>query len=108
MPLYNYVCLSHGEFDCWRPMSESDEPSPCPACGESAPRAISAPSLALMNSITRKAHSINERSADQPVMETRTPAGERKTDHVCGHGCSHSQGKSRHRHGPSRPWMIGH
>lgn len=104
MPLYNYVCRSHGEFAEWRAMSESAEPAPCPACGSSAPRAISVPSLALMDSATRKAHHINERSADQPrVVKANEPGAPAK------HGHGHDHGRTpSHRHGPSRPWMIGH
>lgn len=111
MPLYNYACQSHGEFESWRSMSECEEPAPCPACGLSAPRAVSAPWLANMDGATRKAHSINERSADQPVIETRVPAGEGGHDkqhgHDHGHKHPHKHGHG-HGHGPKRPWMIGH
>jgi len=106
MPLYNYVCATHGEFMDWRSMSESAAPTPCPTCGDLALRAVSLPSLALMNSTTRKAHHINERSADQPRVEKRVASGEGSDGHghgKRGHGRAHG-----HQHGPSRPWMIGH
>jgi len=110
MPLYNYMCDAHGEFMDWRPMCDSAVPTPCPTCGDPAPRAVSLPALALMNSATRKAHNINERSADQPRVEKRLADGRRKdgTGHG-GHGHSHAHGgRHSHQHGPSRPWMIGH
>ncbi len=109
MPLYNYVCDSHGEFSHWRSMGDYAAPTPCPSCGDPAPRAISLPSLAVMNGTTRKAHHINERSADQPRVEKRV-AGERTDGHGHGgHGHGHAHGlRPGHRHGPSRPWMIGH
>lgn len=112
MPLYNYVCDAHGEFVDWRSMSDSAAPAPCPACGHAAARAISLPTLALMNHTTRKAHHINERSADQPRIETRVAAkedtGHGGRGHAHGHAHAHG-GRGGHRHGgSSRPWMIGH
>lgn len=104
MPLYNYLCAAHGAFDDWRPMREAASPAPCPECGALGDRAVSLPSLSLMNGGTRKAHSINERSADQPKIETRTPAANGAGGHGCG-GHTHGHG---HRHSSSRPWMIGH
>lgn len=103
MPLYNYVCDVHGEFVDWRPMRESAAPAPCPDCRHLAQRAVSLPSLALMNSATRKAHGVNERSADSPkVVRTGEPGAPLKCDH--GHG-GHGHA---HGHAGSRPWMIGH
>lgn len=120
MPLYNYACGRHGDFSDWRAMSEAAEPASCPSCGRAAPRTISAPTLALMDGSTRKAHSINERSADEPRVARKgepewshapgsKPADDHGHDHPHGHGHGHHHGHSRgHRHGPSRPWMIGH
>ena len=109
MPLYNYCCDDHGEFADWRPMSEAGEPAACPDCGSDAPRAVSFPQLALMNATNRKAHFVNERSADSPRVETRSANGHGSSNGG-GHGaCGHDHGKRPgHRHGPSRPWMIGH
>src|SRR5947199_177692 len=36
MPLYQYACRRCGSFEDWRPMSEAERPSPCPACGKPA------------------------------------------------------------------------
>lgn len=111
MPLYNYLCKTHGEFDAWRPMSESSSPAPCPACKRRARRAVSAPRLALMDGGARKAHTINERSANEPRVVRRGEPGDAA---VGGHNPAegrrpgHAHGKHGHRHGPSRPWMVGH
>ena len=112
MPRYNYHCVDDGEFTDWRPMSEASEPTACPTCGKAAPRGVSVPSLALMSPTNRKAHHVNERSADQPRVEKR-PAGKSSGGHhPHSHGghCSHAGHgrKPGHSHGPSRPWMIGH
>jgi len=46
MPTYDYSCATCGPFSEVRPMAEFAEPQPCPACGDSAPRAVlSAPAL---------------------------------------------------------------
>jgi putative FmdB family regulatory protein len=46
MPKYGYACPDCGaRFDLDRPMSASADPAPCPVCGISSPRAISAPKL---------------------------------------------------------------
>ncbi len=98
MPLYSYTCKAHGGFEAWRAMSESGEPTACPTCRRRARRAVSAPSLACLDGATRKAHYVNERSADQP----KVVSGDLPPKHA---GGRHHAG---HRHGPSRPWMIGH
>ena len=106
MPLYNYICDRHGLFDAWQSMSESGAPTACPTCGKDAARAISAPALACMDGGNRKAHQVNERSADSPTLVSKEqrghPTNQGKGGH--GHGHPHSHG---HSHGPSRPWMIG-
>lgn len=108
MPLYNYICDRHGLFDAWLPMSESGAPTACPTCGKDAARAISAPALASMDGGNRKAHQVNERSADSPRLVTKEEPGH-PTKHGHGHSHAHSHGRShKHSHGPSRPWMIGH
>jgi putative FmdB family regulatory protein len=45
MPLYGYACAVCGPFAAMRPISEFRSPAPCPACGASAPRVVSAPAL---------------------------------------------------------------
>ncbi|RAI01955.1 FmdB family transcriptional regulator [Acuticoccus sediminis] len=110
MPTYEYLCTRHGAFQAVRPMAESADPSPCPACGTAAPRAImTAPRLAGMDGAKRHAHATNERSADSP----------RRSGDGHGPGCGCCSGKSKSRgtlHRPdgsksfpsARPWMISH
>ena len=105
MPLYNYVCDRHGLFDAWQPMSQSGAPMACPSCGKDAARAISAPALATLDGATRKAHHVNERSADSPRLVTKEEPSHPSKRAKAGHSHPHSHG---HSHGPSRPWMIGH
>jgi putative FmdB family regulatory protein len=115
MPLYNYACTTHGEFDAWRPMAKSSAPARCPICRRLARRGVSAPNLADMDSNNRKAHSINERSAHEPrVVSKGDPGWSAIRGHAHGgghdgHGHGHARAKpSGHRHGPARPWMVGH
>lgn len=112
MPLYNYLCATHGEFDAWNSMSESANPAPCPTCQEGGRRMVSAPFLANMNSGNRKAHQVNERSAAEPKVGKLPNLNHEHGDHGHaqhghGHGHAHHHGHG-HSHGPSRPWMIGH
>lgn len=72
MPLYDYRCVSCGDFREIRPMTESRAPRLCPVCGASSERVIAAPFLA----------------GGQPSGGTaHQPIGAR---HACGHGCGHS------------------
>jgi putative FmdB family regulatory protein len=45
MPTYDYECEDCGPFTEVRPMAEYDRPQPCPDCGQTAPRLLTAPSL---------------------------------------------------------------
>ncbi|HVV92043.1 MAG TPA: FmdB family zinc ribbon protein [Hyphomicrobiales bacterium] len=45
MPNYEYACGDCGPFNAWRPMAESDLPTPCPECAAPAPRSMAAPRL---------------------------------------------------------------
>ena len=72
MPLYDYECDHCGPFRDWGSMKETAMPADCPACGDLAPRTISAPFIAGMNPYTRNAHQRNEKSADSPQEITKT------------------------------------
>jgi putative FmdB family regulatory protein len=103
MPLYHYICRDCSEFTQWRPMREAGQPAICPNCGSVSPRAVSAPHLAIMDTSKRKAHAIEERSADKPGVVQR--------EHV-----SHLIERDRSAQGPRRPqrahgrypWTVGH
>ena len=79
MPIYDYRCEQCGEFSVLRKMSESSLPAMCDQCGEPAPRIISAPRLALMDSGRRIAFERNEKSAHDRrdvqavVVQAHTP-----------------------------------
>jgi putative FmdB family regulatory protein len=120
VPLYTYVCDACGEFSDWQSMSRSQEPTPCPHCGESAARAVCAPSLALMPQSNRIAHSRNERAAHEPMVMSRKQlhgSGRKRVGLPgCHHGRGHGHGRSHDHshhgglqvHRSDRPWMIGH
>ena len=78
MPLYDYRCVSCGDFREFRPMKESSRPGMCPVCGAPSERVITAPFLAAKDSNSQ----IAPRRNDQTGFR-----------HACGHAhCSHSHG----------------
>jgi putative FmdB family regulatory protein len=117
MPLYNYICRRHGEFDLWRSMSRSEKPAPCPTCRRRSPRVVAAPALNTLSTSVRTAHFRNEKSADSPEVVKigeGGEAGQRGHVHHGGHPHHHHQGRKGHVGGlgpgahSRRPWMIGH
>ena len=76
MPLYTFACDQHGEFSAWGKMSDSDQPQPCPACAEPAPRALAHPAVAGGGAMSAGA---SEGAAPAPSFG----------GHRCGHGCMH-------------------
>jgi putative FmdB family regulatory protein len=104
MPLYEFECDRHGSFTLTRPMSRAAEDGTCPACGESAPRVISAPTLFTMRPLAREAASRNEKSRHEPAVRKG--------------GCAHKHAaaaavrqdgrpKLQSYAGP-RPWVVEH
>ena len=123
MPLYNYECQQHGTFSDWRNMSESENPAPCPICGDLARRSVSAPYLGIDSGL-RKAHSINEKSADEPRVVRRRrgdpiphdarrdlsqhrASGDAHTHLHAGHSHLHDHG-SGEAQVSNHPWMVRH
>lgn len=116
MPSYDYLCAACGPFEARAAMADYDQPSACPSCGTSSPRALlTAPILARMDGGRRAAFATNERSADSPRLHSKGGGA--------GHGpgcgcCKGSGGKSSsgtfYRPDGSksfpakRPWMISH
>lgn len=89
MALYPYECAVCGPFEGWRPISQALEDAPCPNCGMASPRRISMPFLPAVSRQDRRAHELNERSADRPRVVGRDELhnyGKR-----LGHGHSHGQ-----------------
>ena len=79
MPLYDYRCVSCGDFRELRPMRESSASRVCPVCGALSDRVITAPFLAAVDPNSR----IPRGRCDQT-----------RVSRPCGHanGCSHSHG----------------
>ncbi|MEJ2632580.1 MAG: zinc ribbon domain-containing protein [Acidihalobacter sp.] len=109
MPLYEYACTSCGTFSQFAPLTRSAEPADCPECGESAPKVIGAPALALMPASLRAAHASSEKSAHEPRRAKRG-CGCHGGAHTCGTGSSGAAKPALK--APSsaatRPWMLGH
>ena len=111
MPLYDFSCGECGEFSCFKPMEQRNDPTPCPSCSRLARRLILAPNLAIMNPLVRKATAINEKSRHEPRVSG---------SHSCGSGCGCGTkirpkrtretklGKLESQKATARPWMLGH
>lgn len=114
MPVYNYSCQECGTFDLFRTIDERNNAATCPCCEAPAQRFISAPNLALMSPMKRKANFINERSRHEPRVNNA---------HQCGSSCGCGPAGKKIRPGRmqktrlgelqaqkrgSRPWMLGH
>jgi putative FmdB family regulatory protein len=115
MPVYEYLCDSHGVFTAMRPMSEYLDPQPCPDCASSASRVmLSAPRVSGLSSRRKAAYAKNEQSQHAPLSADAYKAGHSA-------GCSCCSGSVRVRSGGTprasggaksfvnkRPWMISH
>lgn len=77
MPYYEYECEDCGVFGCRAPMDAFANPADCPTCGKISPRVLnSVPFVSTVSSNLRKAHEVNERSADNPKrLSTHGPMG---------------------------------
>ncbi len=89
MALYPYECPVCGPFEGWRPISLALEDAPCPNCGTASPRRISMPFLPAVSRQVRRAHELNERSADRPRVVGRDEL--RNFGGRLGHGHSHGR-----------------
>ena len=56
MPLYDYRCVSCGDFREFRPMTESSISRVCPVCGAPSERVLVAPFLAAKDPNSPIAH----------------------------------------------------
>jgi putative FmdB family regulatory protein len=113
MPVYDYHCVSCGDFQDFRTIEDRNAPASCPNCAATARRLILAPNLALMNPSRRHAFATNERSRHEPKVST---------GHSCGSGCGCGSpakvrptrmketklGKLQSQKATARPWMLGH
>jgi putative FmdB family regulatory protein len=112
MPVYEYLCDECGPFTDMRPMAECDAPQDCPNCESTSRRVIlTAPNFFSLPADKRKAHAVNERSANAPKTSS-----EFKASHGASCGCCSAKPsrlvKKNNGGGKSfptaRPWMISH
>lgn len=115
MPVYDYKCKEHGVFNELATMEESQQPKPCPSCGQMCARVIVLPPEVLaMSPTAKKAAETNERASNEPVYSTKDRR-EFDDEHARGCGCQGGK-KSKLMYTaqgdkmfPSmRPWMISH
>ena len=96
MPVYEFECDVHGDFEEQRPMSLAKANAPCPACGADARRVLSVPQVAQLARTERRARDINEKNAHEPRIVQRQAAQAQPP----------IPRKVHATHG--RPWAIGH
>jgi len=125
MPVYEYLCDACGDFTAMRPMSEYNDPQPCPDCGAAAPRVLlTAPRASGMSRSRFEAYAVNERASHAPMTsgEYKAKQTERQTaKHRAGCACCSTGAASRSGKRPmlttpqgtksfptARPWMISH
>lgn len=111
MPLYEYECPTCGVFSEMHPISQAQQPAPCPECGASSARRISAPFIAGLSTAVRNAHERNERSAHEPRLARKSSCGCTGA-HTCrprqdnpATTATRVQASTRLN---QRPWMLGH
>lgn len=99
MPLYEFSCSRCGPFEERRSFEDAAAPASCPACATTAARVFGAPWSRRMPALRASVHERNEKSRHEPARMTRA-----ERDRAFGGQPSHHG----HRHGPSRPWQVGH
>jgi hypothetical protein len=90
-------------------MSEASEPTSCPTCQTEARRVFSLPGLYRTTELDRKVRNRAEQGSEPRVQQANH-------SHEHGQACNHQHGKhgqhgqhpTAHKHGPTRPWMLGH
>ena len=68
MPIYEYECTEHGQFEAERPMRRSAEAGDCPTCGGEARRVLSTTRTTLVPRASAIARDRNERSQHAPEV----------------------------------------
>ena len=116
MPFYEYNCKKCGSFTSLQSISRAGEACECTKCGALSERALATPVLYSLSHENRKAHSINEKSANEP---NRLSGGNNSKTSRHGPNCSccgSGNNKSKTMHLPDgsktfptkRSWMISH
>ena len=98
MPIYEFECIDHGNFELSRPIAQVREPAACPDCGAAAKRLLSAPNLATGSVIGRRAAAVNERSQHEPrIVQREAPRSKGEPAQRPVHSARGGY-----------PWAIGH
>lgn len=128
MPLYDYKCQQHGVFQELAPMSEHDQPKPCPQCQQVSGRIIILPpEIAKVLKQTREAMERNEKSRESPEVMTSAQFHQREQEikerqkfnnrhkHSSDCGCNKPRrsnlmytAEGNKMFPGMRPWMISH
>ena len=80
MPLYEYSCEDHGNFEEFKAMSQGGKPASCPVCGQLSARVYSAPNIALMDPAQKNAMDRSIQSRYEPKTVSRTKKDLRQKD----------------------------
>lgn len=122
MPLYNYECPRHGEFNDWADLKDFAKPTPCPICYELSHRSVSAAYLAMDQKLSR-AIGASEKSAHEPRVVRRRrgdaiPQHDAHRDlsgiqqlgnqHVHAHGCHSHEHNKKKTVRSNHPWLVRH
>ena len=112
MPFYEYNCEKCGTFTSLQSMSRAAEACACENCGALSERALATPVLYSLSNESKKAHTINEKSANEP----NRVSGKNNSHGPNCSCCSSGNKKSKTMHLPDgsktfptkRSWMISH
>ncbi|WP_214401903.1 FmdB family zinc ribbon protein [Pseudonocardia lacus] len=77
MATYTYRCEVDGPLDVRRPIGTAPATVPCPACGATAPRMITAPMLGLADRGRMALIDRSEASRTDPAVVSAVPAAPR-------------------------------
>ncbi len=114
MPIYEYQCDHCGPFEARVPMADYARPADCPDCAAPARRVLlTPPRIAGMTAATRRAHEINERSADSPrrgapARPAHAHAHPHRQVSQAGPGSCTTGRRGAKGFPGRRPWMISH
>jgi putative FmdB family regulatory protein len=114
VPVYEYECNEHGLFETLRPLSEYDQPSPCPSCDNASLRVLSVPHLVGVPRATMIAHDRNEQSRHEPRVSQH-----KHGDHAHHHAhtsvasaakkaIAQGQRPALQQYTGKRPWVMEH
>ena len=116
MPFYEYNCKNCGTFTSLQSMSRAGEACACQKCGGLSERALATPVLYSLSDARKKAHSINEKSANESNIVSNKNNNKAVTHGPNCSCCSSGNKKSKTMHLPDgsktfptkRSWMISH